>query len=79
MVRMEGSLEGVSAVWEEGGLGLTHSSSGVTHRHYMFPCALSLSLPLLLAGNWALEELSVEGGLAGDLGLVMKVSHVIIM
>jgi len=27
-------------------------------------------------GEWGLEELSVEGGLDGDLGLVMKVGHV---
>ena len=81
MVRMEGSLEGASAVWEEGGPGLTHPSSGATHHHYLFLLSLlcPLSLPSSLAGNWALEELSVEGGLAGDLGLVMKVSHVTFM
>jgi len=31
---------------------------------------------LFHAGEWGLEELSVEGGLDGDLGLVVKVGHV---
>lgn len=80
MVRMEGSQEGVSAVWEEGGRLIPQvvRPTAITCSFFL-SCALSPSLPLLLTGNWALEELSVEGGLAGDLGLVMKVSHVIVV